>query len=633
MGYFTPDLSGSLLAYKVTNDPFTLFQQGQPIEFKNSPIFADTLEVSLLSAPDVLLINGVDWEITSDDIDYTAMSRMKNEDAAFNRQLIKSITIIRSIAEPQNVLMSYQRLYPVTFQSDIGNDGSVELSPQLILEMQGEINSLKSMIAGGITGIATPGTITPKLLPVDIHRENAGNIITGEVQSVDVFSGISVIRPAQGSFFADSVSVRREGTDTDLIKGTDYQIFGLNVAKTKATNDTGGIYDFILISYEYAGNIEVTYHAVGGDVTVADMTVVVSELNNISEYLGQKAFLTPQSLAATPDLQNLNNRLELMEARVRILSQSGNPNYGDSTNGAVVKRTVNAVDVQHHWYNIAKLYKVDGSDDIYTTDRARFRIRLVGAKLMADVEVGVDLTLTRNPFVVTTANVVQDLGYTLFGDASANPVTMPQFRVIYNDAGSLTSGVYLQMGMALPSLSDVIAIEDTSGIESAWLLLINSDDVANPQSPNDDTVTLPDGASIWDSVNADSKALVTTMPTPHAYRAWDGAMAITTFDTGGTDTELSNLLPGAFRIEDVQALELIFTETVTGEIFRVQAPLSGDTNDLRTGQAVLFNGARGSVLNVKLTRDGTGLHLLVGERKIIGTGSDTFDLNYVLVRV
>lgn len=632
MTYFTPDLSGTSENYKVDNDIYRLYVQGQKIVFENSPIFLHTLNISFLSDANAVLVNGVDWEAQVDDIDYTQMSKAKKADPSFAFTLLKSITIIRDLSGGEiDVNMSYQKFFPVVYKTAFGLEGTVDLTPELLIDMLGRINNMETAI--GIAGSPTvsPSQISARLLDFDQHGTNPNNLIEEEPHTVNTFNHLNLIRPAQGAFFKDSVVVSITDTEEVLVEGVDYVIVGFNRAHTKETQNTSGVYDFIHITRAMALEVLVTYHAVGGDVTVADMDAVVKELNNVTEYLGTRSFLTPQSLASSTPYQTLANKIITLEDKMRILAASGTPSYGDSTNGQTVVKQLQAADIQPHWYTIAELYQVEGSNDIFVSDRARFRMKLVGAKLMADVTVAVDLTMPRDKLIVTSSNVVQDLKYELFGASEAGAVVMPQFRIIWNDeGGSPLSGIFLQIGVALPGLTDTLAIEDYSGIQSAWKFLPSP---GTPEAPADDSVVLPDGASNWDTLSASSFSLIKTMPTQKPYRAWEGATAVSALDLSN---DLTHLLPNNFLIHDVKNIVLMLRDTANGNRnYSVKIPMVKTDEDTIYGQADLVGTGAADVLVLaaQLVNTAGVITLNVGSNGAALASYDDQDLLYVLVEV
>jgi len=491
---------------------------------------------------------------------------------------------------------------------------------------------LESLVGGGSSQVV-PGPIAPTLLAFDQNKTNPDNLVEDQEYVVDVFSHKNLIQPVQGAFFRDSVVVTIVDTEEVLVEGVDYVIQGCNTALTRQTQNPSGVFHFVRITREMAATVAVTYHAVGGVVSPDVMADIVGQMNSITGYLTDRAFLTGPSLQSSLLYQGLLNRMTTLEDRMRSLATSGSPNYGDSTNGITRVRALAALDTQMHWYTIAKLYQVDGSDDIFRADRARFRLHLVAAKLLADVLVGVDLTLPRDKFSLSVVNVVQNTGYELFGGESdaASGIVMPQFRIIWNeDEGVSTAGVLLQIGLTLPGLTDTLAIEDYSGIESAWIFVPST---GSPEAPSDDTITLPDESGIWDSEDGDSYQIVRTMPTAKPYRVWEGSVALSSLDL---DAEITHLLPAHFRAEDITEIQLVVTDADDAP-YVIKVPMVSSAANTASGRAGL-NGTEGGAndLQINFVDNAGTAELYVGPASGAVWSAEALDdhlVKYILAKV
>lgn len=627
-GYYSPDLTGAAPDYKVEGEYFTLFKTGQKLVF-DTPVYEASLTLHTTGLGAALLPKGIDWVVNDDDIDTTAMSKIKNVDLAFDQVLLRSITIIRPLSVALRVELRYQQLYAVTSRSAVNNNELVELTPDLILELLQRVADVETRTAS-IDDHQADTTARPKLLALDPHGTDPDNQIADEVHTVNVFAKKNILRPIAGSFFRDSVVLRIVENNRLLNEGEDYMVFGCNLGKTKTSDNTSGVYEFILLTYPYAGDVELDYRAYGGEVTLADVSMIHERVNNIAEYLTTTKFLTPGSLVYATPFVHHENRLTALETDMRIL-QSGNPDYGDTSNGSAVVRRLRAVDANHHWWTIATLYQVDGSPDVITADRMRFRVELTTAAILADVDVALNIALA-DPMAVSAGAVLQDLGYTLFGAVSGLPVPMPQFRAIWNDDPAGT-GVALQIGLSLPTLHEVVGIEDRSGIESGWKLVPSNTVELLPQ---DTAVLLPDGATLWDPANADSRRAVHMMPCrKEGYLAWAGAQDVTSF--AGADPAFAldpHKLPGVFVISDIHEVELLFTD-VNDDVTRVTVPLSGLDADHRMGSAPLWvpgTGAALSAVTVRVTRSGPAL-LAITVHVASAPSDSTLALRYALVKV
>lgn len=284
MLYSTPDLTGTSLACSVTNDTYTIFTSPQLVDF-HQPIYLTSLVIKVGNST---LVQGTDWTVAVED--YTAMSQAMNLDTQFNQVLIRSINIISTSQQrPFQIICDYQTLYPNATN----------------------VNALTSD--------------APRLLPIDENESNTGNVVT-DVFTVNTFLKQNLIRPASGSFFADSVTLTIPTNPvTTLVLGIDYLIIGCNIMKTKATSNTSGVYDGILLTRPYAGSVSVTYHAFGGDATLGDLSALNDTINNIIEYLTNNTFLTPNTLGTNPVIASIIARLQAIELLMNTSSGGTDP--------------------------------------------------------------------------------------------------------------------------------------------------------------------------------------------------------------------------------------------------------------------------------------------------------------------
>ena len=552
MSYFIPDYTGEAPDHKINNDNYTLFKVGQKIIFPNGPVFLKNIKVKNASDVSIVYKNGTVWEATESDHDQTAMAKAISANSAFVDILVTSITIKSLEGNSRlNVLMDYQKLYPVAYKSSVGENGSVDLNPELLISMLERMSNLEASLGTSASKFISPTPVVIKLLKFDIHGTLSDNLIKDEIHLINTFTKYTLIRPSHGAFFKDSVTVKIKDTDVALVKNVDYTIVGVNRTHTKQTNNVSGVYNFIHILKEISDKVAINYHAVGGETTTVEMREIVDNLNNVNNYLGAKSFLTTESLANSNPLLFVKNNLTKLEERVRTLIIDKAPTYNDSTANDSYRRNLTSTDGKHHWYTIASLYKVDGSDDIFTSDRITFRIKLITSGLMADITVAFD-SVTKN-MVITSDNVLQKLGYELFGSTTTVPAQMPQFRVIWNkQATTEYSGALLQLGIShLGALSDVMGIEDRSGLASTWIL----DGTAGPVTPADDTVILPDKMSTWVSTSSTSFKVDAMMPIKERYCAIDGSFIMSSLDK---NVAKQTLLSDEFNIASIKNIQLIF---------------------------------------------------------------------------
>lgn len=216
-----------------------------------------------------------------------------------------------------------------------------------------------------------------------------------------------------------------------------------------------------------------------------------------------------------------------------------------------------------------------------------FRMQMANANLSADVFVNVDLSLPNSPFTIDSISVNQDLGYVPFTAYGTDAVSMPQFRIIYNNAIGPASGILLQIGLELSSLVETISIQDLSGSESAWILLPGNTTAVLPQ---DGMVVLPNATMTWDSTFSDSVQVRHMMPNKTGYLAWGGALAVSGLTTAANPLS-GVLIDSNFILSDITKIRLQFTETGDStHVITVDVPVASFSNPAVTsGSAVVQN--------------------------------------------
>ena len=282
MSYLTPDLTGTLDNYKIINDKRYIISPNQIVEFYDT-VFLDSIEIVLEGTISVPLVQGYDWEVY--DVDYNAIGAMMLASPSFDKTLVKSIRMIKPHNANYKINMSYQKLYPVTSSVALEQTpAKIELTPELIYDLLESVKRHEALLAP-IQDIHALNATQAKLLEPDPHKENEHNFIEEEIFSVNVPGNVAVIHPRYGSFFKDSLTVKYTVTDTVLVEGEDYEVYGLDYSKTKNTSNTSGVYKFILITKAYVGDISISYHAYGGDPALEDLRTHDQTINNIIYYL------------------------------------------------------------------------------------------------------------------------------------------------------------------------------------------------------------------------------------------------------------------------------------------------------------------------------------------------------------
>ncbi len=584
--YNLPDLTGQNVNHLQVNMPCFVYQVGQKIGFEASPIFANSLVITLTDGTGRSLVRDVDWEVKSDDIDQTATARAKLEDQTFNKTLVKSITIKSDLALNKPIAMTFQEFYD-TLPGRIFDDGTpFEVTPDLIKSLVSGLADARQQIAHVNSPVA-PNPTPPKLLPFDINCERSSNVISNEPIVVNTVAGAKVVRLAHGAFFANSLELKFNGVT--LNPNTDYLPVVVSPLTERSTNKSG-IYQYILLNGSYAGTLTATYHAVGGEVQSTDINAVYELMIAIKTYLNDGIFVTSETIPETPAFRAMNARLNLLEDGMRRIL-NGTPTYGDSTAGGAVTRPIAANDADFHWWTIATLYKVEGSNDIIKADQFKGRAYFPGSKISVAFTVDVNIDQTRNKVSMRTDSLIFDPNYTLFEDLSVAAQQFPMIRVVWNQAAESFSGAALQIGLPLPNLSDVMVVEDMSSSESCWIMsrlneYLVGDTSSTPSAPQDNGFLLPDGISLWSEASNISYQEVFVPDYREGYLAYSGSQvqinSLTTINpTGGL---FNIVLPDYFPANKAKSLIVTMLSADSTQVYDIVIPLTGMVSNIRNGR-------------------------------------------------
>jgi hypothetical protein len=293
--YPPADLTGVNPDYLVINDVFQVFTANQVIQFP-CPIFLNSLVITVGGSA---FSQTTDW--TVNEFDTTATARAKALSGTFSASLVKSILINSPRAQPYVISCNYQQFYQDQIAVILGR-------------LTADETRLNSLIS---TSATTPSA--PRLLPVDATKSLAANVVT-DAYNVNTYVGQNLIVPVCGAFFADSVVITLPTNPlTTLVRDTDYIIIDLDRTKTTNTPNTSGVYRSILLTRQYAGTLNVTTHAYGGDATLSDITSIYQLLTQLNTYLAANTFLTPASLGAASVVSSIISRLQALEAKTAAL--------------------------------------------------------------------------------------------------------------------------------------------------------------------------------------------------------------------------------------------------------------------------------------------------------------------------
>lgn len=631
MSYFIPDLTGTNPAYKKINLKKRILLDNQVVPFFDS-VYLDSIVLTLegTGTKIVNLVYGVDYTATGDDFDYDAMGRMQLLDNTWNGILVKSVHIIKPFVAPYNISVNYQGIYPEIIDYVRTNPTkNVQLTPEVFEAMINDIANLKVAVAP-VTDITASSVSTPKLLEEDPTRSLPENEIVDELYSIDTTVDRNVVMPFCGSFYGDGIRVINASTDKELMRDVDYVIAGPDIARTKATTSSAGVYRFIVFLTALTSDVKVSYHAYGGIPTLQDVKALTTGYTNLYNYITNAQLLTANSLVNTSQYTNIVARLNAMEAQMRVFANQGKPSYGDVTSGGVLKQRITSVDTKMHWWTIAELYKIAGSDTIFTSDISHFQIQTYYTKYMLDVKVACDITNLNNKFNVKSLITTYPLHHVPFEDDSdLENVIRPQLRIIWNENSLESSGIYLQLGFALKTVAEeTIAVADLSGPESCFKLINGSDTAV---SPEDDIITLPSGNHIWSTTNPDSRIDSYLIPFDHGHVVWSGAVTLNRPTGDWKDTILEHFLEDEIDINKLKSVSLYFEESAANR-FQIDLPLLAKDDVVIGSGSFTYSGKAASVVfRIYRNTASNKIQMTLQSEILAGVASTALDLRYVSV--
>lgn len=601
---YNMDLTGVAPDYLRSNDIYVLSKTGMKINF-GQPIFKDGLIMMTTDGLALNLTEGADWSVADDDIDETATARAQTKDITFSKTLIKSVTIIRPQAQlPVKVAMTYQQLFSMSPISPMSvSSADVQFDPTSWSDALRRLAALEQL-AARVSNDQTNTSAVPKLLKYDPTGSDPDNLIVNEQYHIDTYSGIRNIQLVNGSFYRDSVKITT-ADGLPFVEGSQYNPQLFNEAKTNGSTNNSGVYDLLQIIYDYSGTVNVTYQATGGTPTIADMVSVYARIQSLYDFLNSTSILSSDMLADTPVIKNIINRIVENEDNVRKLA-TGTPTYGDATTGISVVKYFNAQDTNKlHWFPVARLYKVEGSQSLITSDTFRMRMKLVRSGILADVAIAFDADNPIKQIQVDSFAVQSNPSFKPYNQSTQTPIVYPQFRVVWNNNGGILSGAVLQIGINLPTGVETAEFFDLSGNEGCWILDQTASVQATPINPSDDVFLLPDGESTWSSTGTESLAATAMMPVPTGYLIYEGTQLLSTFDStaGAAWTVTSHVLPTFFRIGDIKSITVDIFDPTGPTGFKVEVPMSNFAAGKSYGKAPYIVNTAMMNLAVSLSQD------------------------------
>jgi hypothetical protein len=545
--YYNMDLSMARESHKVEELTAVIHRTGQRIELfggYTDGAFEETMRIVLHGTVPTELVRGVDYVIEDIDLEDTLLSDIMMHDITWNKsRIIKSFKYTGPVSGPMRISISFQKVFPVrdkVFLESVDNTRITDFSPEILESLVRDNVHLKALISS-IEANTLNNKTGALLLEEDPHMKNPMNKRVDEEHTINVPNSKAVVFPHAGSFFADSLVVKMPNLNNRVLKhGEDYVCFGMDVHKTKISSVPQEVNNFILFISPIVDDVTISYHAFGGLPTLEDAKAMNKTIIDIMLHLSKSSYITQDVIGTTPVVSEIVRRLNKMENEMRALSSTA-PSYGDATGmGDHRKMRVAAVDNKLHWWTIATMYNVDGSSDIFTAGTFKFRLTTVHTAMQFDATAVVNVNKNRDQLSLEVQSANYDRGYVPFEDYSnVDYAVRPQFRIIWNQNTTNTSGIALQVGLPLRGVAEeTIVVEDFSGLQSAWKLRPKGDGTAI--DPEDSFVRLPSVDHIWDSSNPDSKVVSKLAPLPEGHLIWAGAVHVNEFNNAYNEQILHN---------------------------------------------------------------------------------------------
>lgn len=564
-----PDPTGANPRYQTANDTRYVYRASQEIEFPNGGVFVDTLTILNAADNSDALVKGTDWTYDDSCLDDYAASYARNADPTFSSVLVKKI-IITSTSRPLpfRIACTYQNYWDVNRWVIPGSGDPLQFDPNMLSYLLGVAAKYTQQISG-VQSTTAITTAEPTFYPEDIHEENASQFITDESYQANTTTGISLIQPRNGPFFRDTLVLKANGNT--LVEGVDYQVDTLDKNRTKRSRNTSGIYWCVMLLTPQAGTILVSYHPVGGRITLEDMQTVWARVKDMTTFLNGLDVVTSDTLSLTPIMKTVFWRLDQQDEIMRRLQT--NPNYGNATAGTSVQKVFTASDANLHWFDIATLYQTVSGGNVVTADCFKGRIFFPGLNVAWSFTVEANLNQGKKPFTFSTQSILVNPGVAINGDTDTATPAFPILRAVWN---SLTSGVILQVGIANPNLTDNPIIEDMSTTESCWILDQTNPVIAGQAAPastvvHDSGFTLPDGSSVWIGDNT-SKSAVYVPPVDDGYVVYAGKSDYLKNLTNTTWTQNAVYLMEGIPLENYGTAMILLGDD-NGNMYRAEIPL------------------------------------------------------------
>ena len=507
----TYDLTGTNPFFLSTGNRFAAFEIPFKVEF-GRPVFLESLSAHR-ATPDLLSWDpepqGGNWVINPDDIDQTAMSLGILMDETFNKTLVKSVTIVGSQVETRHWLFEYQEFVKPIEESELGNKGP-DPTPGLMKDMIEKIDFLM-LVKDPIRSITADILNGVQILPEDVTGLAVENFIEDERHAANVPAGKAVIIPGAGSYFEHDVVLTNVANDSALVRDVDYEFVAINKPKTRVAEHTSGVFDYILLLKPFVGDIDVTYHAFGGEVTVHDMRAMKDIISDVIMRLREGNYLTNDSLQATQTIIQILERLSTVEDHV--------------SHYVVAEHRFEAATDGKHWLSIGELYRDQWSPAILSTSHTHLTIQSETQGWVYDANLSINIDRLHEKLRIDVNSSLDRFGHFSLGEyADFTNRRIPEMRVVWNknNAGTL-SGLVLQIGLHMTANQvESVSVWDKSGNASALELYPNKLGTVNAI---DNDIPLPDG-QIWNPNSGVSHEEHAVLCPSEGYLVWGGGISM-----------------------------------------------------------------------------------------------------------
>lgn len=566
----TYDLTGSNPDFKETDQRFMIFEANQVIEFEK-PVYADSISVKWIK-PDtsVVTVNqGAEWNIRTADRDTAAISDAKLIDENFAGNIVKSIISLTAVPEQRLYVIEYQKLRLDPSEEDFGNDGP-EPTPGLLADMIENIDYLLQ-VKDPLNNVTSETLDTVRVLPRDLAGNNPDNLISDEYHTVNVPSGQSVIRPSAGSFYTHDLEVVNDNTSLTLVKGTDYEIIGLNRPKTRVAENISAVYDFIVLLSPIVGDVRVTYRAFGGEVSEKDINSIKDILADLIRNVGGGQYLTSQSLSTSPTITSILHRIAVLEDDIRHYVTAEHRIISDTAG--------------KHWYSIAELFTDDFSGDVLTAAHVHFGIACQTQGWVYETHLSINLLRTYEKLRVNIASsLLKDTQFSLGQYDNINNSKIPELRIIWvEDVEGNRSGAVIQIGLRMEaSVPETVSVYDKSGNGSAIYMYPN---VVGTDYVNDDNIPMPD-AQTWTESDPEAKVSRQLMCPEEGYLIFGGAQPTHLLVDGAIlDTYIDDT---NFQPSNIKEMAFYFYDRITGKVIKTTTSHHWDNNEIVTESCIFY---------------------------------------------